>query len=58
MVFGSVTELMTDEEYKQNVKHLVEPVMVIFISTVDDKCKAVASSVEELSGEFITIKFY
>jgi thioredoxin-like negative regulator of GroEL len=25
---------------------------------VDDKCKAVASSIEELSGEFTTIKFY
>jgi thioredoxin 1 len=47
-----------DEEYKQKVEHSVEPVMVTFISTVDDKCKAVASSVEELSGEFTTIKFY
>jgi thioredoxin 1 len=25
---------------------------------VDDKCRAVASNIEELSGEFTTIKFY
>jgi thioredoxin 1 len=47
-----------DEEYKQKVEHSVEPVVVTFLSTADDKCKAVASSIEELSREFTTIEFY
>ncbi|KAH3514102.1 hypothetical protein KXV55_001438 [Aspergillus fumigatus] len=58
MAPGSIAELMTDEEYKLKVELSVEPVVVTFLSTVDDKCGAVASNIEELSGEFTTIKFY
>jgi thioredoxin 1 len=47
-----------DEEYKQKVEHSVEPVGVTFLTSLDDKCKAVASDIEELSDEFTTIKFY
>jgi thioredoxin-like negative regulator of GroEL len=47
-----------DEEYKQKVEHSVEPVVVTFLTSLDDKCKAVASDIEELSDEFTTIKFY
>jgi thioredoxin 1 len=37
---------------------LAEPVVVTFLSPLDDKCKAVASNIEELGGEFTAIKFY
>ncbi|GIJ85586.1 hypothetical protein Asppvi_004445 [Aspergillus pseudoviridinutans] len=58
MATGSIAELMTDDEYKRKVEHSAEPVVVTFLSPLDDKCKAVASKIEELSGEFTTIKFY
>jgi thioredoxin 1 len=32
--------------------------VVTFLSPLDDKCKAVATKIEELSGEFTTVKFY
>ena len=47
-----------NEEYKRKVEHSVEPVVVTFLSPLDDKCKAVASKIEELSNEFTTVKFY
>jgi thioredoxin 1 len=47
-----------DEEYKRRVEHSVEPIVVTFLSPLDDKCKAVASKIEELSNKFATIKFY
>jgi thioredoxin 1 len=47
-----------DEEYKQKVEHLVEPVVITFLSPLDDKCKAVASKIEGPSDEFPTTKFY
>jgi thioredoxin 1 len=47
-----------DEEYKEKVEHSVEPVVVTFLSPLDDKCKAVASKIEELSDEFTSVKFY
>jgi thioredoxin 1 len=49
---------MTDEEYKRKVEHSVDPVVVTFLSPLDDKCKAVASKIEELSDEFTSVKFY
>jgi thioredoxin 1 len=49
---------MTDEEYKRKVEHSVEPVVVAFLSPSDDKSRAAASRIEELSGEFATTKFY
>ncbi|KAH1485480.1 hypothetical protein KXX06_004558 [Aspergillus fumigatus] len=58
MASGSIAELMTDDEYKRKVEHSAEPVVVTFLSPLDDKCKAVTSKIEELSGEFTTIKFY
>lgn len=42
----------------RKVEHSVEPVVVTFLSSLDDKCKAVASKIEELSNEFTTVKFY
>lgn len=47
-----------EDEYKRKVEHSVEPVVVTFLSPLDDKCRAVASKIEELSGEFTTMKFY
>jgi thioredoxin 1 len=47
-----------DEEYKRKVERSVEPLVVAFLSTLDDKCKAVTSDIGELSDEFRTIKFY
>jgi thioredoxin 1 len=47
-----------DEEYKRKVERSVEPLVVAFLSALDDKCKAVASDIGELSDEFKTIKFY
>lgn len=47
-----------DEEYKQKVENSVEPVVVTFLSALDDKCKAVVSKIEEMSDEYPNIKFY
>jgi thioredoxin 1 len=47
-----------DEEYKQKVENSVGPVVVTFLSPLDDKCKAVAWKIEELSDEFTSVKFY
>ncbi|RHZ69661.1 hypothetical protein CDV55_101646 [Aspergillus turcosus] len=58
MASGSIAELMTDEEYKQKVENSVEPVVVTFLSALDDKCKAVVSKIEEMSDEYPNIKFY
>ncbi|KAJ5558860.1 hypothetical protein N7461_002832 [Penicillium sp. DV-2018c] len=61
MASGSFAELLTvpkNKEYKQKVEHSVEPVVVTFLSPLDDKCKAVVSKIEELSNEFTTVKFY
>ncbi|KAF7184138.1 hypothetical protein CNMCM7691_004697 [Aspergillus felis] len=58
MASGSISELMTDDEYKRKVEHSTEPVVVTFLSPLDDKCQAVASKIEELSGEFTAIKFH
>ncbi|KAJ6020148.1 hypothetical protein N7499_003441 [Penicillium canescens] len=56
MASGSVAELMTNEEYKRKVEHSVDPIVVTFLSPLDDKCKAVASNIRELSDEFTTVK--
>ncbi|KAB8079294.1 hypothetical protein BDV29DRAFT_151897 [Aspergillus leporis] len=37
---------------------LIDPVVVTFLSPLDDKCKAVASKIEELWVEFTSVKFY
>ncbi|RDH26438.1 hypothetical protein BDQ94DRAFT_176375 [Aspergillus welwitschiae] len=58
MPSGSIAEHASDEEYKRKVEHSVEPVVVTFLSPLDDKCNAVASGIAELSHEFTTIKFY
>jgi thioredoxin 1 len=47
-----------DDEYKWKVERSAEPVVVTFLSPLDNKCKAVASKIEELSGEFATMEFY
>jgi hypothetical protein len=47
-----------DEEYKRKVEYSVEPVVVTLLTSLDDKCKAVASDIGELSDEYTTIKFY
>jgi thioredoxin 1 len=47
-----------NEECKRKVEHSVEPVVVTFLSPLDEKCKAVASKIEELSNEFTTVNFY
>jgi thioredoxin 1 len=57
-VIITLTSSPSDEEYKQKVEHSVEPVVVTFLSPLDDKCRATASKIEELSAEFATVKFY
>ncbi|KAK9604796.1 thioredoxin trx1 [Aspergillus fumigatus] len=58
MPISSIVELVTDEEYKRKVEHSVEPVVVTFLTSLDDKCKIVTSHIGELSDEYTTIKFY
>lgn len=47
-----------DEDYKQKVEHSVEPVVVTFLSPLDDKCKAVILMIKEMSDKYPNIKLY
>ncbi|KAF4175367.1 hypothetical protein CNMCM8927_000226 [Aspergillus lentulus] len=59
MASGSISELMAYvATFLRKVEHSIEPVVVTFLSPLEDKCQAVASKIEELSGEFTAIKFY
>ncbi|OGE55786.1 hypothetical protein PENARI_c004G12365 [Penicillium arizonense] len=55
---GFLAELMTDEKYERKVRHSNDPVMVTLLSSWDNNCKIIKSKIEELSRNFVTIKFY
>ena len=47
-----------DEEYKRKVQQSIEPVVVIYFSSLDDRCKAMELMFEEINNDAQAVKFY